>query len=489
MASNLEAGMKLHALYTDGEYYPAEVLQVSTAKNRSKAPVKVSYKGFEGSDTWLSLDKLKSKAAGLPPKGGKKEPAGKKGKAEPKAAGKKGAKAKEPAKEYDYSGMEKGMKCQADGGDGKYYSAEVVAVSKKKGGAVKVHFVGYEKSADEWVTGERLKSKAMKVITPKPAKGEKGKKGEEKKKAATPKDLKIAKYFTASFAPNPMIVDIFAREKGIDLSTVEEQVDILTGKNREEENTKKNPSGQLPYFELTGGKPGKDGAEGTPGKVIAETIAMCEYLEEQQPAPALIGATAAERANTRMWQRRMEEHYCLPSFNAFRSWTASADCDGAFKDFFKGKVTPENGGVLLPSVYKDIQSQCLGRLKWVEAQKKEKDTPYICGQKVTMVDIQVFCCLDFFADKSQPFLADNKESMPWWNAWYERMNNRRAVKSCKSHIEWLGMTPEEREAKKEAKKKEREEKAEERKKEREEKKAAKAAEKEAKKAEAEAAKA
>merc|ERR550514_1960560 len=126
------------------------------------------------------------------------------------------------------------MKLQAEGGDDKYYTAEVVAVSKKKGGGVKVHFVGYEKSADEWVTGDRIRSKALKVIAPKKGKGEKGgKKGEEKKKAATPKDLKIAKFFTASFAPNPMIVDIFAREKGIDLTKIEEQIDILAGKNRE----------------------------------------------------------------------------------------------------------------------------------------------------------------------------------------------------------------------------------------------------------------
>lgn len=136
----------------------------------------------------------------------------------------------------------------------------------------------------------------------------------------------IKALYTASFAPNPQIVDIFAREKGLDVDKLSVQVNILAADNRSGDLLKKNPAGQLPFFELND------------GSCIAETIAMCEYLEEIQPAPPLFGKTPAERANARMWQRRMEEHFHYPCFTAFRFWTASDDCKGDFKDFFKGKA-------------------------------------------------------------------------------------------------------------------------------------------------------
>lgn len=59
--SGLEEGMRVQA-ESDGTYYAAEVVQVSTSKNRAKAPVKVSFKGYDGYDEWVSGDRLRSKA-------------------------------------------------------------------------------------------------------------------------------------------------------------------------------------------------------------------------------------------------------------------------------------------------------------------------------------------------------------------------------------------------------------------------------------------
>jgi hypothetical protein len=72
--SELEAGARVQA-ESDGTYYAAEVVTVSTSKNRSKAPVKISYKGYEGYDEWVGGDRLRSKAikASTPPKAEKKE--------------------------------------------------------------------------------------------------------------------------------------------------------------------------------------------------------------------------------------------------------------------------------------------------------------------------------------------------------------------------------------------------------------------------------
>jgi len=59
--SKLEEGIRVQ-VESSGVYYAAEVLQVSSSKNRVKAPVKVSYKGYEGYDEWVGGDRLRSKA-------------------------------------------------------------------------------------------------------------------------------------------------------------------------------------------------------------------------------------------------------------------------------------------------------------------------------------------------------------------------------------------------------------------------------------------
>jgi len=59
--SGLEPGMKLQVSEGD-QWYAAEVLSVSTAKNRTKAPVKVTYKGYTGYDEFVGGDRIRSKA-------------------------------------------------------------------------------------------------------------------------------------------------------------------------------------------------------------------------------------------------------------------------------------------------------------------------------------------------------------------------------------------------------------------------------------------
>src|SRR3546814_1782736 len=51
------------------------------------------------------------------------------------------------------------------------------------------------------------------------------------------------------------------------------------------------------------------------GSVLTEITAICEYLEERFPDPALIGTTAEERAKTRMWTRRVDLKICEPLTN------------------------------------------------------------------------------------------------------------------------------------------------------------------------------
>ena len=54
------------------------------------------------------------------------------------------------------------------------------------------------------------------------------------------------------------------------------------------------------------------------GRVLGETGAIFEYLEEKHPKPPLVGTTAEERAETRQWQRRIELKITENLYNAFR---------------------------------------------------------------------------------------------------------------------------------------------------------------------------
>src|SRR5262245_34965358 len=97
-----------------------------------------------------------------------------------------------------------------------------------------------------------------------------------------------------SIGPNPWLVRIFLAEKQLPVERVE--VDLLGGENRRADFLRLNPAGQTPALELES------------GVILTETLPICEYLEELRPQPALIGSTPVERAQVRIWTRRVELH-------------------------------------------------------------------------------------------------------------------------------------------------------------------------------------
>ena len=85
---------------------------------------------------------------------------------------------------------------------------------------------------------------------------------------------------------------MFAIEKEIELTY--EEVNLIAGENRSDYYLKINPCGVVPSLELPN------------GEYINESVAICEYLEEERTFPNLIGETPSERATQRSWQRRIE---------------------------------------------------------------------------------------------------------------------------------------------------------------------------------------
>jgi glutathione S-transferase len=196
--------------------------------------------------------------------------------------------------------------------------------------------------------------------------------------------------FYNSLGPNPRLVRMFLLEKGIELPTVD--LDIMAGENRRAPYTDKNPAGEMPALELDD------------GRVIAETTVICEYLEELHPKPALIGATPAERAQTRMWTRRIELRITGPMTDAFRS--------GPGKAMFKDRRH------LIPQAVDDWRAIAHEGLAWLDGQIAGRD--FIAGDRFSLADIVSYCLLDFGAGVGQPIDPAHANVA----AWFARIGGR-----------------------------------------------------------------
>ena len=113
------------------------------------------------------------------------------------------------------------------------------------------------------------------------------------------------KLYDCATAPSPRRVRIFAAEKGIQLDRVE--VDLGSGQQFAPEFRALNPDCVVPVLELDN------------GETISEVLAICQYLEELHPDPALFGQTAEQRAISTMWNNKIEQHGLMHMRDAFRN--------------------------------------------------------------------------------------------------------------------------------------------------------------------------
>jgi glutathione S-transferase len=193
-----------------------------------------------------------------------------------------------------------------------------------------------------------------------------------------------------SFGPNPRALRMFLLEKGIDIP--KEAVDLLAMENRRPPYTDRNPGGQLPALEMDD------------GRVIGETVAIFEYIEEKNPAPALIGSTPEERAETRCWQRRVELRITEHVYNGFRF------SEGI--ELFRPRMR------VLPEAADGLKATVRDNLIWLDGLLAGKT--WIAGDRFTIADIILYCALDFGRGVGQP-LAPELGNV---SAWFERVAAR-----------------------------------------------------------------
>lgn len=208
------------------------------------------------------------------------------------------------------------------------------------------------------------------------------------------------KLYDYTMAPNPRRVRIFIAEKGLDIENV--TVDLGAKEQLQDAYRAKNPELLVPALELDD------------GTIIGETMAICRYLEEIHPQPALLGQTALEKAQVEMWQRRMEMNGLAAVAEAFRNTVPG----------FAGRA------VAGPHDYEqipDLAARGLQRIEhfFTDLNNHLASSPYVAGDAYSVADITALVAIDFAkVTKKRP-----DESLTALAAWHEKVSARPSAKA------------------------------------------------------------
>jgi glutathione S-transferase len=184
---------------------------------------------------------------------------------------------------------------------------------------------------------------------------------------------------------------MFIAEKGI-LGIAREYVDLNAGEHRTPAFTARNPMARVPVLELDD------------GRFLAESRAICTYLEGRYPEPNLMGTSAEERAFIEMADRQVEFHLLATIANFIRHTHPGLATleQPQFADFGTSQ------GRKLLEVARLFDVQLATR-------------PWIAGERFTIADITAFCAIEFARlGKFKPAEA----GLPHLGAWRDRVAAR-----------------------------------------------------------------
>lgn len=203
------------------------------------------------------------------------------------------------------------------------------------------------------------------------------------------------KFYDCKTAPSPRRVRIFIAEKGIDIETV--PVDLANGEQFSDTYRAINPDCVVPALQLDD------------GSCISEVLAICQYLEEVYPEPALLGRTPEERAATIMWNAKAEQQGLWACADALRN----------FAKGLKGRAVPG------PDNYEQIPELAERGRKRVAAfldklEQRLASSDFVAGDFYSMADITAMIVVDF-AERLKIPLADGATSL---RRWYDNVASR-----------------------------------------------------------------
>lgn len=197
------------------------------------------------------------------------------------------------------------------------------------------------------------------------------------------------KLYNSNLAPNPRRVRVFLAEKGVKIPRVE--VDLGKLEHKGPEFTALNPFQTIPILELD------DGTR------IAESMAICRYIEALWPEPNLFGEDPLERATIEMWQRQLEMRLFLPIAQVLRH------------------THPRMAEMEVPQVpdwAAANRPRALQAMAIVDEALGER--PFIAGERFTVADITGLVALDF----AKPARIAIPEELVHLNRWHAALRAR-----------------------------------------------------------------
>ena len=202
-----------------------------------------------------------------------------------------------------------------------------------------------------------------------------------------------------SIGPNPRVVLMYLAETG--LSVERQLVDIMTGENRKGDFLAKSPLGHTPLLELDD------------GQRIAESIAICEYLDETLASHALLGGTPEERAQTRMLVRIIDQQAVVPMTLGFRG------AEGL--PMFQPRM------LCLPDAAGDLKRQAADGLAAID--RIVGTGPWVAGDRFSLADILLYSFVEFGAMVGQPL----DPALTNLAAWRDRVAARPSAADSANH--------------------------------------------------------
>ncbi len=194
--------------------------------------------------------------------------------------------------------------------------------------------------------------------------------------------------YTQARAPNPRRVDIFLAEKGLEIPRTE--LNLIEGEHKAEDYLARVGAPQVPALELSD------------GTVIAESVAICRYLEAIRPEPNMLGAEIMEAIEIEMWQRLVE----------FRLFQTVAACFRHTNPHLAAleEQCPDWGEVNRGRIHARL-GELDGRLAGRE---------WIAAGRLTIADITAVVAVDFL----RVIRFDLPEEYSSLRAWHARMRER-----------------------------------------------------------------
>ncbi len=184
-------------------------------------------------------------------------------------------------------------------------------------------------------------------------------------------------------------------EKGIEVETV--QVDLGNGEQFSDAFKAVNPDCVVPALALDS------------GVCLSEVVAICHYLEAQNPEPALMGTTDEEKASVLMWNAKVEQQGLWAVADAFRNSAKG----------LKGRAL--TGLVTYPQI-EELAARGRGRVEqfFGRLDGQLAGNEFVAGDSYSLADISAMVVVDFSAWIKLPM----PEELSNVQRWYQSVSSR-----------------------------------------------------------------